>query len=100
MGANMARTEGARGKKTEHNRKLIVEEIQARGRRTPLEFLLRVMWNRKRPMEMRIEAAKAAAPYVHRKQPLELQHNGEVTIIPPMLPDRQQLADNKGNLED
>lgn len=32
---------------------------------TPVEFLLRVMRNSKAPMPMRVDAAKAAAPYVH-----------------------------------
>jgi hypothetical protein len=32
----------------------------------PVPFLLRVMRDRKRPIEVRINAAKAAAPYCHR----------------------------------
>lgn len=32
---------------------------------TPLEFLTKVMKDRKRPIAMRIECAKAAAPYMH-----------------------------------
>lgn len=84
----MARTRGAKGKKTEANRQSILQEIEARGKKTPLEFLLQVMWNRKRPLETRIDAAKAAAPYVHRKMPLEVEHDGEVNVIPPYVPSR------------
>lgn len=88
----MPRTRGAKGKKTEANRKSILMEIEARGRKTPLQFLLQTMWNRKRPLETRIEAAKAAAPYVHRKQPLDVVHDGEISIIPPFVPSKQELA--------
>ena len=35
----------------------------------PLEFLLEVMRDPARPVELRIEAAKAAAPYIHPKMP-------------------------------
>lgn len=87
----MPRRRGAKGKKTEANRKSILEEIELRGKKTPLDFMLRVMWNRKKPMDQRLEAAKAAAPYVHRKQPMELQHSGEVEIVPPSVPDRGDL---------
>jgi hypothetical protein len=34
---------------------------------TPLDFLLEVMRNPKKRLEYRLEAAKAAAPYVHPK---------------------------------
>lgn len=89
----MARTKGAKGKKTEANRKNILAEIEARGRKTPLEFLLYVMWSKKKPLDVRIEAAKAAAPYVHRKQPLDIVMDGEVEIIPPFVPSRGTLAE-------
>lgn len=34
---------------------------------TPLDFMLKVMRNGKQPADVRLEAAKAAAPYVHPK---------------------------------
>jgi hypothetical protein len=37
---------------------------------TPLEFLLSVMSDETEPMTERIDAAKAAAPYMHRKMPI------------------------------
>ena len=92
----MARSKGSKGFKTEKHRVSVLEEIRARRKKTPLEFLLRVMWNRRRPLDARIEAAKAAAPYVHRKMPLELEHSGEIEIIPPSLPSREELNNGMG----
>jgi hypothetical protein len=43
---------------------------------TPLEFLLRVMRDVQQPMDVRIGAAKAAAPYCHR-QLKAVEHMGE-----------------------
>lgn len=34
---------------------------------TPLEFLLKVMRDSKKTLDLRIDAAKAAAPYVHAR---------------------------------
>jgi hypothetical protein len=42
------------------------EEIAASGL-TPLEFMLTEMRNEDNPKDVRMEAAKAAAPYVHPK---------------------------------
>lgn len=39
----------------------------ARTGETPLDFLLRVMRNTKNAMHIRIDAAKAAAPYIHSR---------------------------------
>lgn len=38
----------------------------------PLEWLLKEMWDERRPLEYRHECAKACLPYVHRKQPLAI----------------------------
>ena len=40
---------------------------------TPLEFLLSVMADHDEPMDARIDAAKAAAPYMHRKMPIGIE---------------------------
>lgn len=96
----MARKKGSGGKAIDERRKTMLEEIKHRRKKTPIEFLLRVMWNRRRPLELRIEAAKAAAPYIHKKMPMELQHTGEVEIIPPFVPSREQIAENMANQED
>ena len=38
----------------------------AAGEKTPLDFLLGVMRDEKHDIQLRVTAAKAAAPYVHR----------------------------------
>jgi hypothetical protein len=69
-----------------------LEKIQERGQKTPLEFMLAVMWNKKATVGIRLEAAKSAAPYVHKKMPLDIQHDGRIEIIPPFVPSRGELA--------
>ena len=49
-------------------------------RETPLAFLLKCMRNTKLATELRINAAKAAAPYVHRRQPQDVIVQPEVAI--------------------
>jgi len=56
---------GSRNKATEKLRAEI-DRIAASGG-TPLDFLLTIMRNDGLSLEMRLEAAKAAAPYVHPK---------------------------------
>jgi len=64
-----------------------VAEIEATGV-TPLQFLLQVMRNPAKPDNERIEAAKAAAPYVHAR--LSIQEN-----IPPApeIPKPEEIKD-------
>jgi hypothetical protein len=40
----------------------------------PLEFFLLVMRDEKKGLNLRFEAAKAAAPYVHKRQPIAVEH--------------------------
>ena len=47
------------------NRHTIRDMIERQGEITPLEFLLSVMSNPKNKLGIRMEAAKAAAPFVH-----------------------------------
>lgn len=55
---------------------------------SPLEFLLSVMRDPRADLDMRIDAAKGAAPYVHKKQPQDVNVSGElpaqVIIITPL----------------
>ena len=64
------RPKGSRNKKT-------VENIAAAKRSglTPLEYLLSVMKDEKLAAAARIDAAKAAAPYIHPKL-TQIEHSG------------------------
>lgn len=64
---------GSKAKKTQQ----LLENVTRSGL-TPLEFLLEVMRDAEVPRDERIDAAKAAAPYVHSKMPMAL-----VTPPPP-----------------
>lgn len=76
-------------------------KIEAKGKKTPLEFMLWVMWNKNATIGTRLEAAKSAAPFVHRKMPLEIANTGEVKIIPPFVPSKSELRkDFLDELED
>ena len=46
---------------------------------TPLDYLLSVMRDGEAPVEQRLEAAKAAAPYVHPKLSA-IDHSGQLGI--------------------
>ena len=71
--ANGGARPGAGRKKGGHNK--LTEEAVARakeGGETPLDFLLKVMRDAGEEMARRVDAAKAAAPYVHAKlQPVD-----------------------------
>ncbi len=43
---------------------------------TPLQFLLSVMLDQKHAIDCRIDAAKTAAPYMHRKMPIAIEMPG------------------------
>lgn len=46
-------------------KRTLVAEAHAQDLETPKDFLLRIMRDPRRPIEMRLTAAKAAAPYMH-----------------------------------
>ena len=56
------RPKGSRNKRTREQEKAVEETGQ-----TPLEFLTSVYRDEQKPIDERMEAAKAAAPYVHPK---------------------------------
>lgn len=80
--------------------KSIEQKLKAEGKESPLEFLLRVMHNTKVPTVARMEAAKSAAPYIHKKMPLDLQHSGEIEFIAPIIPTRTQMRDMDPDFDD
>lgn len=66
--AGEPRPEGAGRRKGTRNKVAgkTVEEIIAGGE-TPLQFLIRTMQAESNPYELRLDAAKSAAPYIHHK---------------------------------
>ena len=64
---------GSKSKKTIE----LLEAVESTGV-TPLQFILSTMRDPNQPIEIRIDAAKSAAPYVHSKMPTAI-----VTPPPP-----------------
>jgi hypothetical protein len=56
-----------------------IADLAAQSENTPLEYLLSVMRDVEVPAEQRLEAAKAAAPYVHPKLS-SIDHSGQLGI--------------------
>lgn len=62
------------------SKKARIQEMQVvNSGMTPLEFLVSVYRNEDLPMNERIDAAKAAAPYVHKRMPVQLEAKIDVT---------------------
>jgi hypothetical protein len=60
------------------NRATVARQAEiAKSGLTPLDFMLKVMRNAKNSLEVRLEAAKSAAPYVHPKL-ASIDHTGKV----------------------
>ena len=74
----MARTKGALNKRT----RVAMHDAKSgkllHGGESPVQFLLRVMKDAKRPIELRVDAAKAAAPFLHAR----LSHVENVELSP------------------
>jgi hypothetical protein len=68
---NAGRKPGVPNKATAEKR----AEIEASGL-TPLDYMLSVLRDENKPADMRMDAAKAAAPYVHAKL-ASVEHKGE-----------------------
>jgi hypothetical protein len=82
-----------KGSKDKRGARVLAAELRERILRsdlTPLGFLMEVMQDEERFLEDRIDAAKAAAPYIHQKMPTKLDLGGEINIIPPYLPGKRQ----------
>jgi hypothetical protein len=73
---------GGRQKGTPNKRTAFVRQaadLALQSGDTPLEYLLAVMRNDAVPAEQRLEAAKAAAPYVHPKLS-SIDHSGQLGL--------------------
>ena len=65
--ARGGKREGAGRKKGTKNRRTLAEkEALAASGLSPLDYMLSVLRDKKQPEELRLTAAKAAAPYCHR----------------------------------
>ena len=75
------RTKGAKNKTTVA--KEYAKDEAGKRQMLPLAYMLRVMRDPKKPLEVRIEMAKAAAPYVHpRLQSTQLRNpDGDELVI-------------------
>jgi hypothetical protein len=51
----------------------VLEKVKGSGGKEPLEFIIEVMNDETQPINVRLDAGKAAAPFVHRKQPTEIE---------------------------
>jgi hypothetical protein len=72
-----------------------VKAIEASGL-TPLDYMLGLLRDESLPPDMRFEAAKAAAPYVHPKL-ATTEHKGEiktstVAVVPPVAKSADEWA--------
>lgn len=61
-------------------RKELLAARKAAGGKLPLDYLLDVMRDETLELSERLEAAKAAAPYLHRKMPQAIEHSGEIGL--------------------
>ena len=69
------RKKGSRGTRQE-----LLAARKAEGGALPLDYLLSVMRDETKDVKERTEAAKAAAPYLHRKMPQAIEHSGEIGL--------------------
>jgi len=72
-----------RPKGSKNRRKSVQREAEEEAEQTgesPLMFLLRVMRDEDQEMSRRIDAARSAAPYIHRKQPTELETTSRFSL--------------------
>lgn len=78
---------GAVGKHTKmtlEERKALLDECEWL---TPLRFLMSVMCFDENPLDVRMEAAKAALPYIHRKMPQAVEFSDPAEVaksLPPL----------------
>ena len=59
--------QGGRPKGSKNKRTLATLKAIAESGQTPLAFMIRLMRNKSAPYAMRLDAAKSAAPFVHRR---------------------------------
>lgn len=71
-------------------------ELSKKFRISPLEYMLSVVNDPRHYPQVRLDAAKAAAPYVHQKMPLAIEMPGHPANLPPIqLAALQHLSDEE-----
>lgn len=104
--AEKARKQAPRhGRKTSVAQRIYRDEMLAKYPLSPVEYMLKLMNDRRNPHQLRLEAAKAAAPYLHAKVPQEIQaefnhnhqhhHRHEVTATQQWIYDVLDLPDER-----
>jgi hypothetical protein len=71
------RQKGTQNKRTAFARH--IADLAAQSENTPLNYLLSVMRDAEAPADQRLEAAKAAAPYVHPRL-ASIEHGGQIGV--------------------
>jgi hypothetical protein len=71
-----------KGAKYRFNREL-AERLKATGEVTPLDVMLAMMKDPDLPPEVRVRAAKGAAPYCHKRLPIALEVTGRFEFLSP-----------------
>lgn len=79
-GSKVGRPKGSANKIASEARKRLYKELEETGDLTPLEFCAREYRNVELPRDYRLEAAKAALPYMHSKMPNITQVQGDPTL--------------------
>lgn len=92
------RPKGSKNRITE----ALLEDLEESGRQTPLEFLMATMTDPGIEFRLRLDAAKAAAPYVHaRQQSLEEDEAADrvVWLVSSEPLDAEEWQEKYGNTE-
>ena len=71
---------GGRVAGTKNIRTQEIEEDCEKEGMTPLQFFIKTMRDETKEMNQRLDAAKSAAPYIHRKQPIDIITEGTLTF--------------------
>jgi hypothetical protein len=79
------RKAGSKNKLTQAREQAMRQAAKGEEGLSPLDLFLMVMRDKKQPIELRLDAAKNAAPYVHRRQPQDVKHEGLAVLPQPVV---------------
>jgi hypothetical protein len=80
-----------------HRAFMLAQEICSHYEITPLDYMLQVINNKDIPRDIRLDAAKAAAPFVHKKQAQHIDIDSNTTAVTVGITpeDVKQLSDDE-----